>query len=72
MTFSTGFQSNLGILSALVVGIHGYVICDRENHASILRRLPTRYGKMLRYQHNDMADLRRKAGVRAGELRLPD
>lgn len=59
MTFSTGFQSNLGILSALV-GIHDYVICDRENHASIYDGCRLSYGKMLRYQHNDMADLRRK------------
>ena len=34
VTFSTGFQSNLGIISALV-GRGDYVICDRENHASI-------------------------------------
>ena len=58
MTFSTGFQSNLGILSALV-GIHDYVICDRENHASINDGCRLSYGKMLRYQHNDMADMRR-------------
>ena len=32
VTFSTGFQSNLGIISALV-GRGDYVICDRENHA---------------------------------------
>ena len=34
LTFGTGFQSNAGIISALV-GMHDYVICDRENHASI-------------------------------------
>ena len=34
MTFSTGFQSNLGIISA-IVGLHDYVIMDRENHASL-------------------------------------
>ena len=34
VTFGTGFQSNVGIISALV-GRHDYVICDRENHASI-------------------------------------
>ena len=34
VTFSTGFQSNLGIISALV-GHGDYVICDKENHASI-------------------------------------
>ena len=32
VTFSTGFQSNLGIISA-IVGMHDYVIMDRENHS---------------------------------------
>ena len=44
MTFSTGFQSNLGIISALV-GLHDYVICDRENHASIYDGCKLSYGK---------------------------
>lgn len=39
VTFSTGFQSNLGIISA-VVGRNDYVICDRENHASIYDGCP--------------------------------
>ena len=56
MTFSTGFQSNLGIISA-IVGRGDYVICDRENHASIYDGCKLSYGKMLRYRHNDMADL---------------
>ena len=30
VTFSTGFQSNLGIISS-IVGLHDYVIMDREN-----------------------------------------
>ena len=30
VTFSTGFQSNLGIISA-IVGFNDYVICDKEN-----------------------------------------
>ena len=34
VTFSTGFQSNLGIISA-IVGKNDYVLCDKENHASI-------------------------------------
>ena len=58
MTFSTGFQSNLGIISA-VVGRHDYVICDKENHASIYDGCKLSYGKMLRFDHNDMADLER-------------
>lgn len=59
VTFSTGFQSNLGILSALL-GLHDYVICDRENHASIYDGCRLSYGKMLRYRHGDMEDLERK------------
>lgn len=58
VTFSTGFQSNLGIISALV-GRHDYVICDRENHASIYDGCKLCYGKMVRYNHNDMQDLKR-------------
>lgn len=59
VTFSTGFQSNLGIISALV-GAHDYVLCDRENHASIYDGCRLSFGKMLRYRHNDMEDLERK------------
>jgi len=56
VTFSTGFQSNLGIISAIVA--HGdYVVCDRENHASIYDGCKLSYGKMLRYKHSDMAEL---------------
>lgn len=56
MTFSTGFQSNLGIISA-VVGKDDYVICDKENHASIYDGCRLSYGTMLRYKHNDMDSL---------------
>lgn len=56
VTFSTGFQSNLGIISA-IVGRGDYVVCDRENHASIYDGCKLSYGKMLRYAHNDMEDL---------------
>ena len=58
MTFSTGFQSNLGIISALV-GRSDYMILDRENHASIYDATRLSFGKMLRYKHNDMEDLER-------------
>lgn len=59
VTFSTGFQSNLGIISALV-GRGDYVICDRENHASIYDGCRLSFGKMLRYRHADMDDLESK------------
>ena len=57
-TFSTGFQSNLGIISALV-GRSDYMILDRENHASIYDGTRLSFGRMLRYRHSDMADLER-------------
>lgn len=56
VTFSTGFQSNLGIISALV-GRNDYVICDKENHASIYDGCKLSLGKMLRFKHSDMNDL---------------
>ncbi len=56
ITFSTGFQSNLGIISA-IVGRGDYVVCDRENHASIYDGCKLSYGTMVRYKHNDMEDL---------------
>ena len=56
VTFSTGFQSNLGIISA-IVGRGDYVIMDRENHASLYDGCKLSYGTMLRYRHGDMADL---------------
>ena len=58
VTFSTGFQSNLGIISA-IVGRGDTVICDRENHASIYDGCRLSFGKMVRYQHGDMEDLER-------------
>ena len=58
-TFPSGFQSNLGAISA-VVGRNDYVICDRENHASIYDGCKLSYGKMLRFRHSDMDDLEAK------------
>ena len=55
-TFSTGFQSNLGIISA-IVGHGDYVICDKENHASIYDGCKLSYGRMLTYGHANMEEL---------------
>ena len=74
VTFSTGFQSNLGIISALV-GRNDYVVCDKENHASIYDACKLSYGSMLRYRHSDMEDLRRtleKIPDKAGRLIVTD
>ncbi len=58
MTFSTGFQSNLGIISA-IAGLGDYILNDKENHASIYDACRLSYAKTFSYKHNDMADLER-------------
>jgi len=59
ITMSTGYQTNVGVIAALV-GRHDYAVCDIENHASIYDGVKMSYGKMLRYKHNDMDDLEKK------------
>lgn len=58
MTFSTGFQSNLGIISA-IAGRNDYILGDRANHASIIDGCRLSFAKLLKYKHNDMEDLER-------------
>jgi 8-amino-7-oxononanoate synthase len=58
MVFSTGFQVNLGVISALV-GKGEYVITDKEDHASIVDGCLLARGAMRRYRHNSMEDLER-------------
>lgn len=52
-------MSNLGIISA-IVGKNDYVICDKENHASIYDGCKLSYGTMLRYNHSDMDQLEKQ------------
>ncbi len=59
VTFSTGFQSNLGIISA-ICGRNDVIIGDKENHASIYDACRLSYAKLLRYEHSDMEDLERQ------------
>ena len=57
LTYSTGFQTNLGIIST-IVGWHDYVINDDENHASIVDACKLSFAKRsVKYRHNDMKDL---------------
>ena len=59
VTFSTGFQSNLAIISA-IVGRNDFILCDKENHASIYDACRLSYGKMIRFEHSNMQDLEQK------------
>ena len=56
LVFSTGMQTNLGTISA-IVGRDDIVITDREDHASIVDGCRLAFGEMKRYRHNDMAHL---------------
>lgn len=58
LTFSTGFQTNLGIISA-IAGRNDYIICDNANHASIIDACRLSFAKLLKFEHNDMEDLER-------------
>ena len=74
VTFSTGFQSNLGIISA-ICGRKDFIFNDRENHASIYDGCKLSYAQTVRYRHNDMADLEKKlaeAPLDAGKLLVTD
>lgn len=56
MTWSTGFQTNLGIISALC-GRHDCILFDRANHASLVDAARLSFAKLMKYDHNDMAQL---------------
>lgn len=75
VTFSTGFQTNLGIIST-IVGRNDYIIGDKENHASIYDGCKLSYcKKLLRYNHSDMADLEeqlKSIPLDAGKLIVTD
>ncbi len=58
LVFSTGMQTNLGTISALV-GRDDIVILDKEDHASIVDGARLSLGKIERYRHNDMEHLER-------------
>jgi 8-amino-7-oxononanoate synthase len=58
LVFSTGFQTNLGTISALV-GKDDVVILDKWNHASIVDGARLSFGEIRRFRHNDMEDLER-------------
>lgn len=74
MTFSTGFQTNLGIISALC-GRHDIIFFDRANHASLVDAARLSFAKLVKYDHNDMDQLEealKKAPENRGKLIVVD
>jgi len=66
LVFSTGYQANLGCISALV-GRGDYVVIDKLDHASILDGCTLAAGHALRFRHKDMDDLERILSRFAGK-----
>jgi 8-amino-7-oxononanoate synthase len=58
LTFSTGMQVNLGVISSLV-GRGDTIILDKDDHASIVDGARLSCGDIQRYRHNDMTHLER-------------
>ncbi len=58
-TMSTGFQTNLGTISA-IAGRNDVILIDRMVHASIMDAVRLSYAQVLKYKHNDMKDLEEK------------
>ncbi len=56
IAFSTGFQSNLGIIPH-VAGRNDFIILDEEDHASIIDATRLSFAKVLKYRHNNMESL---------------
>jgi len=56
MVFTTGYQANLGVLSALA-GRGDHLILDADSHASIYDGARLGHAEVIRFRHNDPDDL---------------
>ena len=62
VTFSTGFQVNLGVVSALG-GRGGYILLDDTDHACIIDGSRLSWSTVYKFKHNDMSALEQKLKV---------
>ncbi|MBU1707536.1 aminotransferase class I/II-fold pyridoxal phosphate-dependent enzyme [bacterium] len=58
LLYSTGFQVNQGVISALM-GRNSIIVTDALDHASIIDGARLSFGKMVKFRHNDTKDLER-------------
>jgi len=59
MVFTTGYQANLGIISTLA-GQGDFLIIDSDSHASIYDAARLSSATVIRFKHNDPADLEKR------------
>jgi 8-amino-7-oxononanoate synthase len=73
LVFATGYQTNLGTISALL-GRNDVAIIDKYDHASIIDGCRLSFGRVKKYRHNDMEDLERvlEAAKDKGKLIIVD
>ena len=65
MVFTTGYQANLGIIST-IAGAKDYLIIDADSHASIYDACKMTSATVIRFKHNDAADLDKRLQRLAG------
>jgi 8-amino-7-oxononanoate synthase len=65
MVFTTGYQANLGIIST-IAGAKDYLIIDADSHASIYDACKMTAATVIRFKHNDPADLDKRLQRLAG------
>ncbi|HEV2365543.1 MAG TPA: pyridoxal phosphate-dependent aminotransferase family protein [Caulobacteraceae bacterium] len=65
MVFSTGYQANLGVLSALV-GRGDHLLLDADSHASIYDGSRLGGAEVIRFRHNSPEDLHKRLKRLAG------
>ena len=56
LTFSTGYQTNLGIISS-IAGKDDVIVIDKLDHASIIDACRLSYAEVKKFRHNDMKSL---------------
>ena len=74
LIYSTGYQMNLGVVSALV-GKGDVAVVDKLDHASILDGCKLSNGEIRRFRHNNVPDLERvlkEIGPKRGKLVIVD
>ena len=60
LVFASGYQANVGAISAIASGSDDVIITDKLDHASIVDGLGLARGKFSRYKHSDMNHLETK------------
>jgi 8-amino-7-oxononanoate synthase len=61
MVFSTGYQANLGLVSA-IAGKGDYIVLDADSHASIYDGCAMGNAEVVRFRHNSVEDLDKRLG----------